>query len=786
MSPEKLRTLLTTHSFEVEGLEKIGDALVGVAVGKILEISKHPNADKLQIVKLQTTNQKLKTIQVVCGAHNIAVGDKVPVATVGTKLPGGIEIKAAEIRGEKSFGMLCAKDELGLGEDHAGIFILGKAAKIGTSLAKHLNSDDSLLDIDVLPNRAHDCLSYVGMAREIIALEGGKFDYDYDGLKLPKIKSKKMKVEIVDKDLCLRYVGAVMENIEVKESPLWIQSRLLASDIRPINNIVDATNYVMLELGQPMHAFDATEVAEGKIAVRRAKKGEKIKMLDETEKILGAENLVIADAKKSLAVAGVMGGFNSGINTQTKTIILESANFNAVSIRRTRTSLGLKTDASDRFEKEIDPNLAEKAMVRAIEIIEHIAGGKLEGVVDIYPKAVKSWKIKLDLNYVNKLLGENIAAKRTIQILNSLEMKVSGKGNLLTVEIPTFRIDLKTQEDLIEEIGRIFGYENISAQPLVGSLVAPIINEERFFERKIKDVLTGLKFDEVYNYSFYGQKDIDSCEFGKMPHLELANPMSPEQQFMRVSLVPNLLKNVRDNLRNYKSFNIFESGRVYHVGKDILPDEKKVIMFAIVLENDPVKSFDGDHGAGKSAETFFTIKGVVSDLLKKIGVINFSFNTDGMFPPLWHPTRSAQIMVDGISERIGCMGEISPLVLANYKINKRVAMVRLDLAASMEASKNEKEFVQLRKYPTVTRDISMLSDKKVLVAEITEIIKRAGGNLVLEASLFDVFPKEDKNSFAFHVELGLSDRTLESAEIDVVMAKIISSLEKELKVEIRK
>lgn len=780
LSPEKLRELITLHAFEVEGLEEVGNNFDGVVVGKILEISKHPNADKLQLTKVDVGDEIL---DVVCGAKNITKGDMVPVATVGTKLPAspaggpnGLEIREAEIRGEKSRGMLCAKDELGLGEDHGGIFLLEKDARIGTPLAQYLKLKDSILDIDVLPNRAHDCLSYVGMAREIVALEKGKFDYDFDGLRMPKKKSKRIIVTIADGDLCSRYMAVVMENVKVAESPFWMQTKLLASGIRPINNIVDATNYVMLELGQPLHAFDAGEIGGGKIVVRRAKKGEKIIMLDGSEKILSEENLVIADSQKVMAVAGVMGGEHSGIGANTTSVVLESANFKATSIRRTRTKLGLKTDASDRFEKEIDPNLAEKAMIRLVEVIEHIAEGRMEGVVDIYPKAVKPWKIKLDLAYVDSLLGEKIPAKVSAQILTALGLIVSGKGGKVVVEVPTYRIDLKTQEDLIEEIGRTFGYENIKVVPLVGELKAPVINKERFFERVAKDILAGLGLDEVYNYSFYGEKEITRCGLGEIKHLELENPMNPDQQFMRVSLVPGILKNVNDNLRNYKSFSIYESGRTYRPKGGKLPEEKKAIVMAFVLDQD------------KNSETFFAAKQLVSEFCEKLGMKKIVFSPDGLErgdAALWHPSRSAAIMAEG-KRKIGNMGEVNPVILAKMKIGKRVVIVEFLLQDLLDNSAKVKEFSPLRKYPTVIRDISMMAGKGVVVEKIIKTIKDEGQELLVDIELFDIFQKEEKNSFAFHIELGSREKTLESAEVDALMEKIISSLEKNLAIGIRK
>ncbi|MBU2028332.1 phenylalanine--tRNA ligase subunit beta, partial [Patescibacteria group bacterium] len=468
-SPEKISELLMMHSFEVEGSEKLSYDFKNIVVGEILEIKKHPNADKLSLAKVDIGLNKL---EIICGALNIQVGQKVPIAMLGAKLPGG-EIKEIEIRGVKSYGMLCAKDELGLGHDHSGILILEDNLKIGTPLKKALNVNDTVLDVDILSNRGHDALSHIGLAREICVLESRKLK---DTLKIPKIKSsQKLKVAIKDQDLCARYLGVVMENITVKESPLWLKSRLLACGFRPINNIVDATNYVMLETGQPLHAFDFNQISSMEIPnpksqipnklqnsknqkvniiVRRAKKGETIKLLDETEKILNQNDLLITNEKEALAIAGIMGGLHSGINEKTQTIVLESANFNATAIRKTRTKLNVKTDASDRFEKDIDPNLAEKAMAHLIEIIQETAGGEVEGLVDVYPKKIKPWKIILDINYVGKLLGETVELKKIKSILESLELRITNyelSKKKITLEIPTFRIDLQTQEDLIEE-----------------------------------------------------------------------------------------------------------------------------------------------------------------------------------------------------------------------------------------------------------------------------------------------------------------------------------------------
>jgi len=629
------------------------------------------------------------------------------------------------------------------------------------------NKDDSVLEIKVLPDRAHDALSHIGMAREICALEGRKMKVEAS----PRLKTsaKNLKIEIQDKKLCPRYIGAIMENIEIKESPEWVKMMLQKLGMNSINNIVDATNYVMLELGQPLHAFDYDKVKSGNIIVRKAKKGEKIKLLDGTEKILSNEGLVIADPEKALAIAGVKGGAAAEININTKAIVLEAANFDYASVRKTRMRHSLPTDAAMRFEKEIDPNLAELAMARVIEIIE-MFGGKTVEVADIYPAKIMDWKIKLDLNYVNNLLGENVSVATVKKILTSLGLKASGSGKILAVSVPTFRVDLKTQEDLIEEIGRIYGYEKVKSQAPKVDLKAAEVNSQRLFERKTKNTLLGCGFSEVYNYSFYGERDVEMACLGAVKHLKLENPLNPEQAFLRVSLVPGVLKNIYENLKNFKDFRIFENGRTYEKSGEALPDEKRMLAGVVVIENQK----DG---------AFYEAKGCVDTMLKNLGVGSYSFETKSAANDLWHAGRSAEIKVN--QKIIGCVGEINPQVLEDFGISKRVACFEFDLEILQKNATSVKTYKAISKYPAITRDISMISQNKIKVAEILKNIQKNGGALIQEVELFDIFQRENKNSFAFHIKFG-ADRTLESQEVDDSMQKIISALEKDLGVEVRK
>ena len=789
-SPKEMADLLMLHAFEVESIEENENKLDGVVVGEILEIIKHPNADKLQLTKI---NIGKEILNIVCGAHNISVGDKVPVAVVGSVLPGNFVIKEAEIRGEKSHGMLCAEDELGLGASHEGILLLEKNAEVGTPIAEILGLDDATLEIDILANRAHDALSHVGMGREIAALESRGIDYDYDGLKIAKKKTKKLTIEIKDENICYRYVGAVLENIQVTDSPQWMKNRLKQCGIRPINNIVDATNYVMLEIGQPLHAFDFDKIKNqtlAEIIVRKAKEGEEITILDGTTKKLSSDDIVIANGERAIALAGIMGGAETGVSSQTKTIVLESANFNCSAIRRSRMRLGISSDAALRFEKEIDPNIAEKAIVRLIEILEHIANAGLEGIIDEYPSVKKSWNIKLDLSYVDKLLGIKIPAKESKKILEILDIKVSGVGNVINAQIPTYRLDLKTQEDLIEEIGRIYGYDKIATLAPIISMQAAPINEKRVFARAVKNILVSQGFSEVYNYSFYSEKDAQAAELSALKHLELEAPGSPEQALMRVSLIPNVLKNINSNLKNSKEIHIFEISHVYiPTDEDVLPIEKEMLVGAMVLEKKGAKNEKQDL---RNQSTFFEAKSALDKLLAQVGIIdhyydNYDGNSIEGVKKLWHRTRSAEIKIQGSGVSIGFIGEISPNVLEKFDISARVVMFEFSMEELRKISEAEREFEPIRKHPVAERDISMLASKDVRIDEILMAIQRAGGDFVLDVDLFDAIDFADNtSSFAFHLILGANERTLTGKEIDDAINSIVYMLENELKVKMRK
>ncbi|MFA6285289.1 MAG: phenylalanine--tRNA ligase subunit beta [Parcubacteria group bacterium] len=769
LSPEKMADLLMMHSFELEEILTAETGLERVVVGEIKAIKKHPNADRLQLTKVNIGKQ---TLDIVCGAMNIANGQKVPVALDGAKLLSGIVIKETEIRGVKSKGMLCSEKDMGIGEDHEGIMILPSKAKVGEGLGTYIGSNDFQIQLDVLANRGHDALSHVGMAREICALENKKLKYNFGNFAKKNSKEAKFGIKIKDPKLCRRYIGTLIEGIDVTPSPEWIQTRLKVCGVRPINNIVDITNYVMLETGQPLHAFDSKKTT-GNIIVRRAKNGEVVKLLDEKEYRLNENNLVIADSKKALALAGVMGGFESSISSDTSSIILESANFDPVNIRKTRVGCGLNTESSYRFERDIDPNLAEIAMARAIDLIKKFCGKniKIASTADMYPNKINPWKIRLELAYADKLLGEKVSLIRIKTILENLGMSVKSGTKYFDVEIPTIRLDLKTQEDLIEEIGRIYGYENIFAKAPCIELQTPMRNEQRILEDKLRDILIGSGFSEMMNYSFYSQSDIEKCGLDAKNHFEVANPMNPDQQYMRTSLIPGILKNIELNLKNFEKFSIFEIGRIYLDPNAKIPDERAILSGALVdLEN--------------KKNIFFELKGKMEALLDCLGIESADFVEPKLAGTIFHPSRTVVIKANG--KIIGCLGEINPQVSSEYKIKTRVAAFELNIADILSLSSLQKEYKSISKFPSVKRDVSMYIDEKTKYADIKSKIYNAGGKLVLGVELFDIFEKEGEKSMALRVEIGSREKTLTSEEIDGVTKKIIEKLEKDLKVKVRK
>lgn len=783
-SPEELAKMIGLKGFELEEIEVLKDRFKDFVVGEIVSLDKHPNADKLQFVRVDIGGKHI--VDVVCGAWNIEKGDKVPVALPGSILPQNkLVVEKREIRGVVSYGMLCAEDELGLGKDHDGIMILGNDSKPGTPISEVLDLEDQMIEFDVLPNRAHDCLSHVGMAREICAMEGREFKMQNEGLKGANENSKWLNIEIEDADGCARYIGTVLKNIKIGPSPKWMQARLVVSGMEPINNVVDITNYVMLEIGNPLHAFDYSRINNDgvSIIVRKAKKNEKLELLDETSLELDPEDLVIADEEKAIALAGIKGGKYSGISDTTTEIVLEAANFNGYRVRKSRQRHGLATEAQARFEKQISPQIAKQATQRAIELLQKHANAQLVEVIDEDKSEIKKQKLDISLEAIEKLLGLKVEAKDARSILDRLGFETKLEKNDIKVSVPHWRLDIEGPEDLIEEIGRIIGYDKIPDKPLMSSVEIVNENEMRSFEWGLREKMAGLGFDELTNYSFYGQQDIELCQLERK-HFEIERPLSTDLKYMRTTLLVGLLKNVLLNMKNIESlgmsfevnqgisFAIFEMGNIYKVGQGNKPREEKILAGSLFSEKK------------QDADLFYDAKGRIDALLKSMGAEKVGYRpVNEKQCGMYHLTRTVKIELGG--KKIGIVGEVDKNITKNYGIKKRVVCFELDVEKLFQIGNREKSFVDIRKYPPVLRDVSMFVEPSIEAAEVVEIIEGEGGKILKDVKYFDKYEKGGRKSLACHLIFWDSEKTLTNDEVEDAMKRIVGKLE-ENGIEIRK
>ena len=629
------------------------------------------------------------------------------------------------------------------------------------------SNSDIILDIDILPNRAHDCSSHNGIAREISVLLEYPFnlvDYSKKIKEDKELASKLVKVEIKEKELCPRYAARVLSNVKIGPSPQWIQERLRACGLRPISNVVDITNYTMLETGQPLHAFDLDKLTSGKIIVRKAKKGEKIITLDNEKYDLDENILVIADEKKPVCIAGIKGGKGPEIDAQTKRIVLEAANFNPQFIRNGSKQLKLETDASWRFEREIDSNLAEEAINMAAYLVQDIAEGKvLKGIVDVFSKKINPKTINLDIEKVNNLLGIKVTKKEVIDILEKLDFKVKTVGNKLSVSIPMRRIDVSIPEDLIEEIGRIYGFEKIVSKLPRASLIPPVRNENLVYKNKIRHIFINSGFSEVYNYSFVSEKE----------SVEVANPVSQEQKYMRSNLTVNLLKNVEENKKYFKEVRLFEIGKVFNKIKSSKNKIEEVDKLGAVLSLDEKNS---------QAQEFYILKGLVDSLLNKLRISDIWYDdaiekNDSSVPNFCNINRRAQIKVGN-----DCLGWIA-------ETNSRIAAFEIDFGKLVELATEERIYSPPSKYPSVVRDIAILTNKETKIITVMNLINSSGGALIVDIDLFDIYEgnniPDSKKSLAFHIIYQSDDHTLTDKEVNDLHQKVTKTLKEEGGWEIR-
>ncbi|MFC1700885.1 phenylalanine--tRNA ligase subunit beta [Patescibacteria group bacterium] len=636
-------------------------------------------------------------------------------------------------------------------------------------------AENDVLEVDVLPNRAHDCLSHLGIAREINAILGFTFkEKDFKLKEKGNIKDY-LTVKVEDKDLCLRYTGRVLKDVKIQDSSKQIQERLIACGLRPINNIVDITNYVMLKTGQPMHAFDFDKLSGGNkksIVVRRAKHGESITILDGEAYNLDKDALLIADSENPLCIAGIKGGKSPEIDKNTENIILEAANFSSQSIRKTSLKLKLRTDASLRFEHCLDPNLTEQAIDMAAYLIQDSACGQVVGgLADVYSKKIKPIKIKLEVSKIKSLLGIDISNKEIKNILLRLGFGVKDSNSSFQVEVPTRRIDVVLQEDLIEEIGRLYGYENIIGRFPNAALIPSKINGDLVYQNKVRDILSGFGFDEVYNYSFVGDKELEIYS-KKNNIIEMANPISQDQKYLRPNLIFNLLGNIKKNKKYFEEFRIFEIGRVFYNDK-ISPKENQKLG-AVVFSD-------------KKDQNFYNLKGVIDSLLNKLGITDQWYDdeleSDTLVPDFCHSGRRAEIKVG--DDYLGWIGEIDKNI-----IDSKVSAFELDFDKLLELATEERIYLTPSKYPAMARDIAVFVNSGTKVAEVLNLINVAGGELVRDVDLFDIYEDENSSermkSIAFHIIYQSNERNLTDKDVNKVHDKIIKTLEQEGGWEVRK
>ncbi|KIN82398.1 phenylalanine--tRNA ligase subunit beta [Clostridium botulinum] len=777
ISPKELGDRLTLSGSKVEEVVTTGDEIQNVVTGKIVEIRKHPDADKLSICQVDIGKEE--NIQIVTAATNMKEMDIIPVALHGSTLHGGLKIKKGKLRGEVSNGMFCSEEELGLAGDEPvyGLMILEQDTPIGEDIKKVLKMESSIIEFEITSNRP-DCLSVIGIARETAATLNKKYTIpvvEFSPKCSESIKDS-LKVEVKD-TLCRRYMARGIKNVKVEQSPGWMQERLLEAGVRPINNIVDITNFVMLELGQPMHAFDRKEIKTNTIVVERAKEGEKFITLDETERELDVDILNIKDGDRTVAIAGIMGGLNSEVKEDTKEIILECANFDGTNIRISSKKLGLRTEASSRFEKDLDPNLVELAMDRACKLIQELGAGEvMEGSVDVYENKLEPHMLEVDSNWINKFLGTNISKEEMQECLDRLDLNTEIKGEILEIHVPTFRSDLNIKEDIAEEIARIYGYNNIPITTIKSVTMQAGKNEKQHLDDKVIETLMASGLNQSISYSFVSPKVFEKINLKEDSNLrkvvKIKNPLGEDFSIMRTTTIPSMMEALSRNYsRNNDYASLFEIGKIYIPKEDSteLPEEKNIVTIGLY-----------------GAVDYFNLKGIVENMLGGLGIDNYKLKRQEE-NPTFHPGRTAELYIK--KDYVGILGEIHPDVQDNYDIEERCYVAELNLDVLYKHSNVKKEYSQLPKFPAVTRDIAVIVDDTVLVQEIENIIKNGGGNILESIHLFDVYKgkqiPEGKKSIAYSIVYRNAQRTLKDSEVNKVHDKIVRTLEHKLGAQLR-
>ena len=778
VSDKEFVETMTVFGQKVETWERMDAEIKNVVVGKVLSMVRHPNSDHMWICQVNVGGEE--PIQIVTGAQNVHEGDLVPVALHNSWLPGGVHITKGKLRGELSNGMLCSFAELGLTQNDLpgvfadGIWILNdEECNIGQDINQVIGNDDTVVEFEITNNRP-DCYSIIGLAREAAAAFGKPMRHHEPVVHGSCAGSifEHLDVEVPAADKCSRYSSRMVANVKIGPSPKWLRQRLRANGIRPINNIVDITNYVMLEYGQPMHAFDYRYVSSGKIVVREAEAGETLTTLDGTVRPLKPGMLVIADDTKPIGLAGIMGGENSEIVDDTSMVVFESANFNGTSIRQTALALGMRTEASGKFEKNLDPMMTVPAVQRACELVELLGcGDVLDGTIDVIHYVPESRRVRLEPDRINDLLGTEISREDMVKYLANLEIPVEGDEIL----VPSFRPDLILTADIAEEIGRSYGYNAIPITEFKNSTQGGYSAEMKL-EAQAGTFCRGLGYNEIITYSFVSPAVFDQIRLPADSPLRrcmrIQNPLGEDTSVMRTIALPSMLEILaRNNAYHNKAVKLYEIAKVY------LPTEGQM------LPQEPKKLVLGTYGSG---ETFFTLKGEIEAIFAGLRIRKAEYAAEKQNPS-YHPGRCASITVDGVC--VGVMGQVHPLVVNNYGMDCEVYCAELNLSALMELRLPEPTYTPLPKYPAVMRDLALVCDEEVTVAQAEDVITGAAGKLLRSVKLFDIYRgtgvPEGKKSMAFSLELRSDERTLTDADSEGVMSKVLASLKEKLNAVLR-
>lgn len=780
LSIDKIAEVLTDIGLEVEGVEKIGvdeKDLEGFVVGEVIECLPHPNADKLKITQVDLGQEF--PVQIVCGAPNVAAGQKVPVATIGTLIKSAdgssFEIKKAKLRGESSHGMICSEKELNVSDNNDGIWVLDKNLPAGKPMKEVIDTSlDYMIEIGLTPNRA-DAMSHFGVARDLhAALSAKKLASQLEIPFLEEIENTvgPFQIEIENEELCPAYYGAYIENVEIKESPQWLKKRLHAIGIKPSNNVVDITNYILHGLGQPLHAFDADTIAHQKIIVKTGFE-ENFKVLDQTEKKLKKTDLIISDENKPLAIAGVMGGLDSSVKNSTKNIFLESAYFKPTGIRKTAKRLGINSDASFRYERGIDPNITGLALEKAIQLILEVGGGVLVQKIKNRPREITDFDVILKYRNLDLILGERIHRQKIKEILELLSIEIISENNdFLELKVPAYRVDVQREIDVIEEILRIYGYNSIPQKEKVSfSIVKGEGFERNDFINRLSDFLVSCGFFEAMNISMYSEK-YDTKQPDTEKSIRLINSLSQDYNIMRRSLLPELIQNIQFNInRKNENLRLFEIGHAYEKTANAYQENFRLAL-AVSGKNNT------QHWQNKETELdLFYLKGIIEALFQQLGIQKINFTQEN---------QTLKIQLN--RKEIGVLKVISNGD-KNYKLSQNVVAAEIELQPIFEAYQSQQvKFSSIPKFPLVTRDLALLLDKQIQYEEILKTIHQLQIQEIKNISLFDVFEGEqlkDKKSYAIRLEILNPSKTMTDHEIDQIMNKVITELKKQLKANLR-